>query len=97
MPAEWGTYEDSGFFCSLFPLEEAIRTVMHHSRTANVRLNVRELLAPILFCGEAPITVRSVSRMAKEVADAKSELTLLAEKLLLLQEELSLGNRGGVA
>ena len=49
MPTEWVAYEDGEFFGSLFPLEKEIHTVVHHSRSANVRLNVRELVAPMLF------------------------------------------------
>ncbi len=97
MPTEWACYEEGCYFGSLFPLEEEIHTVVHHSHTANVRLNVRELIAPMLFCGKAPITERSVSRMASEVAAARRELALLAEKLSLLRSELSLADRGGVA
>ena len=96
MPAEWVAYEDGDFFGSLFPLQEEIHTVVHHSRAANVRLNVRELIAPMLFLGEMPITERSLSRMRSAVAAARQDLALLEEKLSLLASELALAVRGGV-
>ncbi|MBP3605518.1 MAG: hypothetical protein J6J66_02855 [Clostridia bacterium] len=97
MPTEWANYEDNGYFCSLEPLEKEIQSFLHCSRTANLRLNVRELIAPMLFCKEAPITERALARMESEVALAESELAILAEKLLLLRTELSMHTRGGVA
>ena len=96
MPTEWVAYEDGDFFGSLFPLEEEIHTVVHHSRAANVRLNVRELIAPMLFLREMPITARSVSCMRSAVAAARQDLALLEEKLSLLATELTSGVRGGV-
>ena len=96
MPTEWVAYEDGEFFGSLFPLEKEIHTVVHHSRSANVRLNVRELVAPMLFFGEAPITERSLSRMTRQVAAARRDLALLEEKLILLATELSCTVGGGV-
>ncbi len=96
MPTEWVVYEDGDYFCSLFPLEKEIHTVVHHSRSANVRLNVRELIAPMAFLGEMPITEVSLSRMKREIAAAREDLALLEEKLTLLLTELSLAVRGGV-
>ena len=96
MPAEWVAHEDSDFFGSLFPLEEEIHTVVHHSRAANARLNVRELIAPMLFLGEIPITERSLSCMRSAVAAARQDLALLEEKLSLLATELTFADRGGV-
>ena len=90
MPTEWVTYEDGDYFCSLFSLEKEIHTVVHHSRSANVRLNVRELIAPMSFMGKMPITQASLSRMKREVAAAREDLALIEEKLTLLQTELSL-------
>ena len=96
MPTEWVAYEDGDFFGSLFPLQEEIHTVVHHIRAANVRLNVRELIAPMLFLGEMPITERSLSCMRSAVAAARQDLALLEEKLSLLASELALAVRGGV-
>ena len=95
MPAEQVTYEDSDFFGSLFPLQEEIHTVVHHSRAANARFNVRELIAPMLFSGEIPITKRSVFCLRRAIATARQDLALLEEKLSLLATELASVARGG--
>ncbi len=97
MAKEWLECEDVIFADSLLSLQGEIHTLAARGRVVNARLNIRELLAPMLYEGPTPPTVQTLFSMMRSVSAAKQSLELLGEKLSLLAAELSLATEGGVA
>ncbi len=95
MPAEWMAREEEDFVDSLFSLQGEIQALANRGRAVNVRLNVRELVAPLSFGGVSEVSVRALSTMMREVAAIRAHLSQLAEKLSLLAGEIFA--EGGVA
>ena len=90
--------ENSAVFAdSLFSLQKEIQTLAAYGCEANARLNVRELIAPMLFFGVSPAAKQTIFTMLRSVLATRQSLAMLSEKLSLLAEELSLGAEGGVS
>lgn len=95
MPKEWIAGEEEAFVDSLFSLQEQIHHLADRGRALDVRFNIRELLAPLMFMGAVTISAQALSSMMGDVAVARRHLSLLSEKLALLAAEISPG--GGVS
>lgn len=91
MPKEWVAGEEESFVCSISALQEQIHALAACGRAANVRLNVRELVAPLLFSARKPVSEKVLSAMMGDVVAAQRHIALLAEKLSLLAAELLQG------
>ena len=94
MPKEWIAEEEEAFEQSLCSLQEQIHHLADFGRALNVRFNIRELLAPLVFMGAAPLSEKAILSMIGEVALARRHLSVLSEKLALLAAEVF--PRGGV-
>ncbi len=94
---EWTKGADESFAPSLLSLQGEIHTLAAHGRVVNARLNVREIIAPMLFLGVSPQAAEALFSMMRSVSAARQSLDLLLEKLSLLADELSLTAEGGVA
>ena len=95
MPMEWMAREEEDFEDSLFSLQGEIQALASRGRAVNVRLNVRELVAPLSFGGPSGASARALTSMMREVSAMRGHLSQLSEKLLLLAKELF--PEGGVA
>ena len=89
--------ENLVFADSLFSLQKEIQTLATCGCEANARLNVRELIAPMLFFDVSPVARQTIFAMLRSVLVARQSLAVLSEKLSLLAEELSLTTEGGVS
>lgn len=97
MAKEWCREEDGSFVASLFSLQKEIQTLATCGREANARLNIRELIAPMLFMGVSPLAEETLFSMLRSILIARQSLDVLSEKLSLLASELSLVEGGGVS
>ena len=97
MAKEWSECEDG--FCADAPafLKREIHALAARSRTLSARLNVRELIAPMLFLGVSQASEASLCSAMQAISDARENLASLEEKLSLLLSELSPAFEGGVA
>ena len=97
MAKEWSMSEEE--FCADSPslLKREIHALAAQSRTLNVRFNVRELIAPMLFLGVSQMSAEALFSSMHAISDARKNLASLEEKIFLLLSELSLVSEGGVA
>jgi len=94
---EWTEGIDESFATSLFSLQGEINALAARGRVVNARLNVREIIAPMLFLGVSPQSAETLFSMMRSVSAARHSLDQLLKKLSLLADELSLTVEGGVA
>ena len=97
MAKEWSEYEEG--FCADAPafLNREIHALAARSRTLSARLNVRELIAPMVFLGVSQASAASLCSAMHAISDARENLASLEEKISLLLSELSPVLEGGVA
>lgn len=88
MPKEWHLLEEEDADRILVSLREDIHTLAGCGRNAEMRLNVRELIAPLAFLGASRVLENELNTMLSEIFRAKEHLSLLFEKLSLLRAEL---------
>ena len=97
MAKEWSESEEDFGIGSPALLKREIHALAARSRTLSAQLNVRELIAPMLFLGVSQVSAEALFSSVHAISDARKSLASLEEKIFLLLTELSLVSEGGVA